>query len=160
MLAEGSYGTQLFAALFFVLAGARLLRLSQKTGEAPERLLGLYFALTGIAYEGWTLPYMVAVGSWLYRVDSASWIAYSVGVIPYLLFTRVVFRSKDGWATALVIACVGALCVGTGVLATRGDLSRNCAPHSVGGSGFFYPERRLRKLVSSMGAGERLDRRL
>lgn len=60
MVEEGASASQLFAAVFFMLAGARRLRLSQRTGEAPERLLGLYFALTGVLYLGWVLPFVVA----------------------------------------------------------------------------------------------------
>lgn len=122
MLEEGAYATQLFSAVFFTVAGGRLLRLSRRTGEAPELLLGLYFALTGIAYFGWVLPYLVALGPLRAPSEAASWIVYSVGVVPFLIFTRVVFRKDARWATWCVVACICALAVGTTVLSLNGDL--------------------------------------
>ena len=122
MVEEGSYATQLFAAVFFMLAGARLLQLSQRTGEAPERLLGLYFALTGVSYLGWVLPFVVALGPLLELSDFVSWSVYIAGVVPYLIFTRVVFRRDARWATWLVVACITAAVVGTLALAFDGDL--------------------------------------
>ena len=122
MLEEGAYATQLFAAVFFTIAGGRLLRLSQRTREAPERLLGLYFALTGVSYFGWVLPYMVALGPLREPSDFVSWAVYGAGVVPYLIFTRVVFRRDARWATWLVVACIAAAVVGTLALAFDGDL--------------------------------------
>jgi hypothetical protein len=118
---EGSYAAQLFAALFFMIAGGRLVRLSQRTGEAPERLLGLYFALTGVAYLGWVLPYVVALGPLEMAADFGAWIIYSIGVVPYLIFTRIVFRKDAHWALWLALACAGALAVSTTMLILQGD---------------------------------------
>ena len=93
---EGAYAAQLLAALFFLIAGERLIRLSRRTGEAPERLLGLYFTSTAVAYVGWVLPVVVALGSMAEASDFAGWIIYSVGVVPYLIFIRIVFRPGEG----------------------------------------------------------------
>jgi len=35
------------AAFFYLVVGARLLRLASRTGEMPERLLGAMFLVTG-----------------------------------------------------------------------------------------------------------------
>ena len=123
MLEENAYATQLFAAVFFTVAGVRLLRLSQRTREAPEFLLGLYFALTGVSYFGWVLPYMVvALEPVQEPSDFVSWAVYSAGVVPFLIFTRLVFRRDARWATWVVVACIGALAVGTTTLKLRGNM--------------------------------------
>jgi len=118
---EGAFAAQLLAALFFVIAGTRLLRLSLRTGETPERLLGLYFALTGAAYLGWILPNLADLGSTAETADFAAWIVYSVGVVPYLIFMRIVFRPESRWPHGIVVACVLALALSATVLTLSGD---------------------------------------
>ena len=118
---EGAYAAQLLAALLFVIAGERLIRLSRRTGEAPERLLGLYFALTGAAYLGWVLPLVVALGPMAEPSDFAAWVIYSIGVVPYLMFIRIVFRPESRWAQWVVIGCVAALGVSATVFTLNGD---------------------------------------
>jgi hypothetical protein len=118
---EGAYAAQLLAALFFVIAGERLFRLSRRTGEAPERLLGLYFALTGAAYLGWVTPLVVVLGPLTEVTEFAAWVVYSIGVVPYLIFTRIVFRPNSRWPHWVVIGCVLALALSTTVLALTGD---------------------------------------
>ena len=113
---EGAYAAQLFAALLFLIAGGRLIRLSLRTHEAPERLLGLYFSLTGISYVGWVLPVIAPLESWAGASDFTAWIVYSVGVVPYLIFSRIVFRPHALWANAIVIGCVSALALSAAVL--------------------------------------------
>ena len=118
---EGAYAAQLLAALFFGIAGGRLIRLSRRTGEAPERLLGLYFALTGAAYLGWVLPLVVVLGPMAETADFAAWVVYSIGVVPYLIFTRIVFRPESRWPHWVVIGCVVALAVSATILGLRGQ---------------------------------------
>jgi hypothetical protein len=118
---EGAYIAQLLAALLFLTAGARLMRLSLRTGEAPERLLGLYFALTGLAYLGWVLPLIVALGPVAEKADFGAWIVYSIGVVPYLIFIRTVFRPESRWPHWIVIGCVVALALSATVLTLSGD---------------------------------------
>jgi hypothetical protein len=117
---EGAYAAQLLAGLLFVIAGERLIRLSRRTGESPERLLGLYFALTGAAYLGWVMP-LVTRGPMAEAADFAAWAVYSVGVVPYLMFTRIVFRPQSRWARWIIIACVAALALSASVLTLKGD---------------------------------------
>jgi hypothetical protein len=118
---EGAYAVQLLAALFFAIAGSRLIRLSRRTREKPELLLGLCFALTGAAYLGWVLPILVALGPMAPVSDLTAWIVYCIGVVPYLLFTRLVFRPQSRWAHGIVIGCVVALAFSTTVLALSGE---------------------------------------
>jgi hypothetical protein len=118
---EGAYTAQLLAAVLFAIAGARLIRLSLRTGEKPERLLGLYFALTGVAYVGWVFPSIFAMGSWAETSDLTGWIVYSIGVVPYLIFSRIVFRPQSKWALGIVIGCVAALAISDTVLTLSGN---------------------------------------
>jgi hypothetical protein len=118
---QGAYAAQLIAALFYIGVGGRLIRLSQRTGEAPERQLGLYFTLSGVAYVGWVLPSMVNLGSLGEVADFAAWIIYSIGVIPFLIFIRGVFRPDHDWAAWLVYGCAAALAVSAVVLIHQGE---------------------------------------
>jgi hypothetical protein len=118
---QGAYLAQLLAGLLFAIAGGRLIQLSRRTGEAPERLLGLYFALTGVAYLCWILPNVVAVGPLAEPSDFAAWIVYSTGVVPFLIFNRIVFRPESRWAHWIVIGCVVGLALSAAVLTLSGD---------------------------------------
>jgi hypothetical protein len=118
---QGAYAAQLLAAILYIIAGARLIRLSQRTGEAPERLLGLYFTASGIAYLGWTGPFILNLGPRAEAVDFTAWALYSAGVIPCVVFIRRVFRPNDAWAGGLVFVCTAALALAAGVLTARGD---------------------------------------
>jgi hypothetical protein len=118
---ESAYAAQLLAGLVFLVAGTRLIRLSVRTGEAPERLLGLYFALTGFAYLAWVLPSVVALGPMANASDIVAWTAYSIGVVPCLMFTRIVFRPTSRWPQWLIVGCVAALVLSTSVLTLNGN---------------------------------------
>ena len=119
---ESAYASQLLAGLFFVIAGARMIRLSRRTGEAPERLLGLYFVSTGAAYLGWVLPLVVAIGPMAGAIDLTAWVVYCIGVVPYLIFTRLVFRPNARWPHGVVIGCVVALATSTTVFISNHNL--------------------------------------
>ena len=96
---------QLLAAAFFLIVGTRLLLLSRRTGEAPEKLLGCYFVATGPAYVGWVMPMIYPLDALTDPVDLASWALYDIGVIPLVLFARVVFRPNAAWANWLAGSC-------------------------------------------------------
>jgi hypothetical protein len=118
---QGAYAAQLIAAVFFLVAGERLIRLSRRSGEAPERLLGLYFAFTGAAYLGWVMPAIVPLGTTAEATDFIAWAVYSIGVVPYLLFCRVVFRPERRWSLLVVIGCTVALALSATVLTLNGE---------------------------------------
>ena len=119
---EGAYVSQLMAGRFFLIAGTRLIQLSRRTGEAPERLLGLYFVSTGAAYLGWVLPFVVALRPMAETADLAAWVVYSIGVVPYLIFTRLVFRPNSRWPHGVVIGCAVALALSTTVFVVNHDI--------------------------------------
>ena len=56
-MTDHAYIGELLAGIFYFVAGVRLLRLASRTGEAPERLLGLLFLFAGISY----LVYQLAI---------------------------------------------------------------------------------------------------
>jgi hypothetical protein len=47
---ENAYIGGAIAGLFYLIAGIRLFRLSLRTGEAPERLLGVTFLVWSLSY--------------------------------------------------------------------------------------------------------------
>ena len=114
-----SYIISFAAGVFYVTAGYRLLRLSARTRERPELLLGLYFATTGQWYVFYNAPYLLGMGELpVLGAHIVEWV-FAVGVVPYLLFLRSAFRPETGWATILVILCsllllAGSVLVGFG----------------------------------------------
>ena len=51
-----AYIGELIAGIVYLIAGARLLRLGQRTGELPERLLGATFLAMGVSAVCYVLP--------------------------------------------------------------------------------------------------------
>jgi hypothetical protein len=122
---EYAYLASIFASAFYLVASVRLLRLSRRTGERAELLLGFYFGLSSAYYLTYNLPSLFGFDSWS---PSAGWTIewlYVLGVFPYLLFIRSVFRPEDTWAGVLVGACMVVLLTGTvmGALDGRGIYS-------------------------------------
>jgi len=114
-LEAGAYLISITAGAFFLFAGYRLLRLSVRTREHPERYLGLYFFFCGIYYFGYNVPSLFGSDAWS---SPAQWVfewCYAIGVVPFLFFIREVFRPRDAWASALVWLCVFLMAAGTGV---------------------------------------------
>ena len=108
-----AYVASVIAGAFYLVASFRLLRLSRRTGERAELLLGLYFGLSSIYYFAYNLPSLFAFDA---RSASAEWTIewiYILGVLPYLFFIRSVFRQEDGWAAVLVGICSVLLLAGT-----------------------------------------------
>lgn len=108
----------LVATLAFVLASAlvsiRLLALARRTGQRPERLLGL--GILGTAVLGYGLLIAAAVlrggtgteaTSGLERgLQAAGSLLHDAGVSMVLLFVRTVFRPDARWARGLAAAAL------------------------------------------------------
>jgi len=110
-----AYVASVVASAFYLVASIRLLRLSRRTGERAELLLGLYFGLSSIYYFSYNLPNLFAFDAWSPSAEWAlEWI-YILGVLPYLFFIRSVFRQGERWATGLVAICSVLLLAGTAV---------------------------------------------
>jgi len=111
------------ACAVYVFVGARLYRLSRRTGQFPELLIGASFLLWAACYLFYDVPYAI------YRSDElvpafcsySSLLTLALGNVAFVLFIRSVFRPRSRWADALVVAI--ALCVVLGLAGTawRGD---------------------------------------
>jgi hypothetical protein len=110
---ENAYLTSIVASAFYLVASVRLLRLSRRTGERPELLLGLYFGLSGAYYLGYNLPSLFGFDPWLPTTEWMIESLYVLGVFPYLFFIRSVFRAEQAWAGVLVGICSALLLVST-----------------------------------------------
>jgi hypothetical protein len=122
---EYAYLASIVASAFYLVAGVRLLRLSRRTGEQPELLLGSYFGLSGVYYFAYNLPSLFGFESWTPSAEwTIEWI-YVLGVVPFVFFIRSAFRREDAWAVVLVGMCLVLLLVGTvmGALDGRGTYS-------------------------------------
>lgn len=109
---QSAYLISIAAGSFYLIAGYRLLRLSGRTGERPELLLGIYFASTAQWYLLYNAPDVLGMEALPPLIGHGiEWI-YVAGIIPYLLFLRGAFRPKSAWATALVIVCTLLLVAG------------------------------------------------
>jgi hypothetical protein len=119
---ENAYFASVAASAFYLIASMRLLRLHRRTGEHPELLLGLYFALSGLYYLGFNIPSLFQFDAWPPQAEVVvDWI-YILGVFPYLLFIRSAFRPNAAWAGWLVGICSVALLVGTLVPTWSGNV--------------------------------------
>jgi hypothetical protein len=111
------------AGAFYLIASYRLLRLSGRTGERPELLLGICFAFTGQWYLLYNAPYFLGMEALpLLLEHGVEWV-YAVGVVPYLLFIRSAFRPEPAWATAMVIVCTLLLFAGAAASSLGGSFS-------------------------------------
>lgn len=106
-----AYAFQLVAAAVFLWVGVRLVRLSRHTGESPEKLLGLHFFCSGLAYLAWVIPTLFQLEEAKSRIDLTLWFdivpwaIYDLGIVPLLLFARLVFRPDATWGKWLVATC-------------------------------------------------------
>ncbi len=138
---EYAYLTSIFAGAFYLIASLRLTRLSRRTGERPELLLGLYFGATGAYYLGYNLPSLLGIDPWTTSIEwMIEWI-YIVGVFPYMFFIRSVFRPGDTWAGVLLWFCAVLLLVGTvlGELSTYATYSLDHPWFVVQWAGYTIP---------------------
>jgi len=117
---ELSYLVALLAGSFYLVASQRLLRLSWRTGERPELWLGICFAGTGQWFVIYNLPYFFGLAELPTRIENWVEWTYAIGVIPYLLFIRAVFRPKSSWATALTGVAALFLLAGAGLAGLHG----------------------------------------
>jgi hypothetical protein len=109
------------AGLAYLIAGFRLYRLSVRTGEAPERLLGATFLVWSLSYLCWQLPIALETGSLAMPLLFAGRISEDIGSVTFALFLRVVFRNQERWATWLVVAVAVGMMVGIGGSLWVGD---------------------------------------
>jgi len=116
-----AYIGELFSAIFFLIAGVRLWKLSRRTREFPERVLGAAFVASGIGLLLYMVPYADGFKAlWTPFVFAGRTTFIPVSIL-FALFTRSVFRPSERWAGWLVCG-IGALhSVGVGGSVLNGD---------------------------------------
>ncbi len=113
----------LFEGLVYLIAGVRLLRLGQRTGEVPERLLGAMFLLSGASYMVYSMACFQGPESLQTPLsfDFAGRVIYIGPPILLAVFTRQVFRPEGPWAAWLVYGIAVLMIGGVGGSAWGGD---------------------------------------
>jgi hypothetical protein len=117
---EDVYIAEFLAGIFLMAVGVRLLRLAQRTREMPERLLGLYFAGSGLSYSVYYVPDLVGFTAFAGAWQFSSRLAYLLAVMAILTFTRVTFRPDARWATGLAGLVMLVMCGGLVTAAVNG----------------------------------------
>jgi hypothetical protein len=116
-----AYLGELLGGIVYLIAGFRLLRLGQRTREAPERLLGATFLFMGVSAGLYVLPVFPAFASLWTPLNFAGRVAFLPAPVMLVLFTGCVFRPNEhrtawfAWGTAAL------LLVGVGGSALVGD---------------------------------------
>lgn len=98
-------------AVVGALVGGRLLRLSQRTGGAPERVIGIGL----LTYATFCQPTLLVAGAFGESLTPAAiqalhaWMSATAAltVTCLYLFTWIVFRRESGWGRVLLAAGVG-----------------------------------------------------
>ena len=130
-----AYIGELLAGVVYFTVAVRLLRLGQRTGEFPEKLLGVTFLFIGTSAVLYVLPNLPLFESLWTSLNFAG----RVFVIPYsvifALFTWRVFRPAERWGGWLVWGVGILLVIGVGGSAMGGDWEG----FSIG-SGWFWLE--------------------
>ena len=116
-----AYIGELLTSIFYLIVGARLLKLASRTRQVPERLLGALFLFSGASYLAYVAP-IVLDEDWLWTpLNFLGRVLYLP--IPALLaiFTQQVFRPKSRWAAWFVWFSVALPVAGVGGSALGGD---------------------------------------
>ncbi len=119
---EQAYVGELISALVYLYAGTRLLLLSSRTGEGPERLLGAMFLVTGTSFLLYDLPIILDSESLWTPLNFAGRVAYLPAPVLLAIFTRRVFRPEGAWASWMVYGNAILLVAGVGGSVWSGDL--------------------------------------
>ena len=117
-----AYIGELIAALVYLYAGTRLLRLSSRTGEVPERLLAAMFLLTGTSFLLYDLPIILNSESLWTPLNFAGRVTYLPAPVLLAVFTRRVFRPEGAWGAWMAYGSAILLVGGVGGSAWSGDL--------------------------------------
>jgi len=118
---DGAYLGAVIAGALYVIAGARLARLSLRTGELPEAALATCFLCWGVSYFAYAIPTALADESLIARCFFTGAILGDVGAVAAAVFTWKVFRAKAAWARVLVGAIALAFVASNAGHAAVGD---------------------------------------
>ena len=119
---EHAYIGELISAFIYLFAGMRLLQLSSRSGEVPERLLGAMFLVTGASFILYDLPIILDSESLWTPLSFAGRVVFLGAPVLLAVFTRRVFRPEGAWGTWMVYGCAILLATGVGGSVWTGDL--------------------------------------
>jgi len=118
---DQAYIGELLAGIIYLIVGARLLRLGERTGEVPERLRGGTFLAMGVSAVLYVLPTFSRFESLWTPLTFAGRVAFFPAVVMLALFTRRVFRPDPRWGAWLVWGTAILFVTGVGGSAWGGD---------------------------------------
>ncbi|MBW1844835.1 MAG: hypothetical protein JRJ05_10875 [Deltaproteobacteria bacterium] len=128
-----AYIGELLSAIFYLVVGARLLKLASQTRQVPERLLGALFLFSGASYLAYVCP-MVFAEEWLWTpLNFLERVLYLPVPALLAIFTRRVFRPDSRWAAWLVWICIVLPVAGVGASVLGGDWEG----YALGNTGFW-----------------------
>jgi hypothetical protein len=120
-LEGNAYLGELSAGIIYLLAGARLMLLGIRTGEAPERFLGASFMLIGTSGVFYCLPEFQVFSALRTPLSFTARVVFLPGCVLIAAFTARVFRPDERWARWLVRGIAVLVVAGVGGSALRGD---------------------------------------
>ncbi len=118
---ENATAGELIASLVYLIAGARLLRLSVITKELPERLLGASFLLMGVGSLLYSLAMFSTFEAWWVLLNFSGRVSWVIAFVLLAIFTQRVFRTEERWGRWIVYATVAFFVTGVGGSAMSGD---------------------------------------
>ncbi len=116
-----AYIGELLAGMVYLIVAVRLLRLAQRTGEVPEKLLGAIFLFMGTSAGLYVLPTLSPFESLWTPLSFVARVTYLPAAVMVALFTRRVFRPAERWGGWLVWGTAILLVIGVGGSAIGGD---------------------------------------
>ncbi len=119
---ENAYIGELISAFIYLYVGTRMLRLSARTGEVPERLLGTMFLIVGTSLILYDIPIILGIESLWVAFNLAGRVVYLFAQVLLAVFTRRVFRPEGAWGAWMVYGCATLMAVGVIGSVWNGDL--------------------------------------
>jgi hypothetical protein len=120
-LEGNAYLGELSAGIIYLLAGARLVLLGIRTGEAPERFLGASFMMFGASGVLYCLPTFQVFSALWVPLNFTARVVYLPGSVLIAAFTARAFRPDERWARWLVWGVAVLAVAGVGGSVLRGD---------------------------------------
>lgn len=120
-MGDHAYIGELIGGIFYLVVGARLTRLGARTGEAPEKLLGGMFFLSGLSYVVYEIPLIIDVESLWTPLSFAGRLLYVPAPVLLTAFTQRVFRPEGTWAVWLVYGTAALMVGGVAGSAIAGE---------------------------------------
>ncbi len=118
---DHAYIGELLAGIVYLIVAVRLLRLGQRTGEFPEKLLGVTFLFIGTSAVLYVLPNLSLFESLWTPLNFAGRVCVIPYAVIFTLFTWRVFRPAERWGGWLVWGTAILLVIGVGGSAVGGD---------------------------------------